>query len=98
MKEVTMTDVKQLDELMEIARRIEIAAEQLPEEELQWDDEKEKFDTCRLPPSDRELAAVDEIRDLADELSRVVWEARVALVGAELRAEKAPELMVPDAH
>ncbi len=92
MKEMTMIDVKQLDVLIEIARRIEIAAEQLPKEELRWDDEKEKFETCRLPPSDGELAAVDEIRDLADELFRVVWGARVDLVGAQLRAEKAPEL------
>ena len=42
-----------------------------------------------MPPTTEELAAVEEVRDLADEMFRIVWEARVDLVGAELRAEKA---------
>ncbi len=82
-----MIDVKQLDELIEISRQIEIAAKQLPEEELQWNEEKEKFETCRLPPSDDELTAVEEVRDLVEQLCGILWEARVAMVGAELRAE-----------
>ena len=82
-----MIDVKQLDELIEIARQIEITAEQLPEEELQWSEQKEKFETCRLPPSNDELAAVKEVQDLVEQLCGILWEARVAMIGAELRAE-----------
>ena len=92
-----MIDVMQtIDILVELLRRLETVSKQLPEENFEWNEEKEKFEIVRLPPDDREIAAVDEVRDLADELFRTVWEARVDLVGAELRAEKKSGLTVLD--
>ena len=93
-----MIDVMQtIDKLVELLQRLETVSEQLPEGGLEWNEEKEEYEIVRVPPDDREIAAVDEVRDLADELFRIVLEARVDLVGAELRAEKMPEMTVLDA-
>ena len=76
-----------LDALIEIGRQIEITANQLPEEGFEWNEEKEEYETVRAPPTDGELAAVEEVRDLVEQLYLMLWEVRVAAVGAELRAE-----------
>ena len=92
LKEVTTIDVmRTIDELVELLRQLEMASEQLPEASFEWNEEKEDYEFVRVPPTTKELVAVDEVRDLVDELFRIVRETRVALIGDELRAEKGPE-------
>ena len=84
-----MIDVmRTIDELVELLRQLEMASEQLPEASFEWNEEKEDYEFVRAPPTTKELVAVDEVRDLVDELFRIVRETRVALIGDELRAEK----------
>ena len=85
-----MIDVaRTIDELVELLRRLETVSEQLPEASFEWNEEKEDYEFVHVPPTTKELEAVDEVRDLTDELFRIVWETHVALIGVELRAEKA---------
>jgi hypothetical protein len=81
-----VTNLQQIENLIEIARQLELVADLLPEETLEWNEEKEDYEVNRAPLTDYELAAVGEVQDLVGQLFDMLFETKVAMVGADLRA------------
>ncbi len=77
-----MINLPQIEQLLALAQQLEIAAEDLPEETLEYDENTEDYVIRPPVVTSRELRAIDRVQDLAGRLSDMLHETKVATVMA----------------